>query len=163
MKQQYGFSMIEILIALSALIILASATAIAVSNSLSNSFRSKNQNLATQYAEQGMEIMKKMNITDYQTFSQLSGDYCLDKTCTKLDSNVPKCWKPASSCSQNIDNFFIRDVAVTQKLANIHCNNQNTEVVVTVSWVDGSCPANQYCQHTVLSSCFTNNSNALIP
>ena len=76
-----GQTIIEVLVALGASVAIIAAVTIAVTSALSNSLYNKNQNLATQYAQQGMEIMRQMRDSDWSSFSALSGNpaqYCLD-------------------------------------------------------------------------------------
>lgn len=163
-RKQAGFTLIEVLLALSALIAVITVVTISVLTSLAGSVRSNNQNLATSYAQQGMEMLRHMRDTNYSTFQTLTQDYCLANTCTAVDSTKSQCWVQAS-CGQNVAGFFVRDVAVSQKAANIDCDNQETEVVVTVAWSDGTCKnaSNQYCQHVKLVSCFGQNQGLAIP
>jgi len=168
-KAQKGQSLIEVIIALSIAVVIISAVTASILASLNSASRTKNQNLATQYAQQGLEIMRHMRSQNYQTFSTLSGDYCLDQTCTALNSNYAKCWQTtqAALCGQNVAGSFMRDVYITQTAANSDCSNTDTEVKVTVAWSDNTCKDSNTpnCQHVILSSCLSTGSSGsnLVP
>ncbi|MBI3069818.1 MAG: hypothetical protein HYY87_00750, partial [Candidatus Levybacteria bacterium] len=58
-KVQKGQTLIEVLLALGTAVVVLSATVVAVLSALNNAQFSKNQSLATQYAQEGMEVMRK--------------------------------------------------------------------------------------------------------
>lgn len=153
-----GQTLIEVLIGLAvAVIIISSMTGIVITT-LSNVNASKTQNLASQYALEGMEIARRLRDNDYQTFSSLNGLYCLAKTCTILNNNnADPCGKNAT-CTQNVDTF-IRQVNVVQNAGTV-CRG-GTKITVTVSWSDAKCGASSYCHSTQLISCF--NSSTIAP
>ena len=96
-----GQTLIEVLAAFGVAVVLVSAIAIAVTTGLSNTTFSKNQNLATQHAQEGVELVRQMRNNDYSAFDAFSGNYCLDKNSTTLRSK-------GTGCGQNID-LFIRE------------------------------------------------------
>jgi type II secretory pathway pseudopilin PulG len=161
MINQKGQSLVEALIALGVAAIVVSAMAVAAITAVNNADFSKYQNLATQYAQQGLEILKQQSQTDWNAFSsQVGGSpgnlYCLDQDKTKLD--LP----PLGSCAQNINDqnnkpFFVRDVRLTQTdPADLDCHGI-VRVTVRVSWTDGKCSSTtDYCHKVSLKSCFAN-------
>lgn len=153
---QKGQSLVEALVAMTAAVVIVSAIAIAVITSVNNSDFSKNQNLATQYAQEGIEILRGLSQSDWNSFSTYSGTYCLDKGSTTLTmpTNV--------SCSQNINNFFVRQIDITQ--ASDSCSG-NAKISVSVSWGDGKCTnsANPYCHKVLLDSCLANINSTQLP
>lgn len=155
MKNQLGQSLIEALVALGAAVIVISAVVIAVIAAQNNADFSKNQNLATQYAQQGMEVLRQQSETSWQTFSTYSGSYCLDEGSTTLSSSG------GSSCSVNISNFFVRSITINQN--NAGCSG-GAKVSVIVAWADGKCNAsNLYCHNVTLDSCLTNINGTISP
>ena len=157
MMYQRGQTLIEVLIGLATSVVVIAAITTATISALNNATFSKNQNLATQYAQQGMELMRKMRDSDWTTFSGLSGTYCLAKGCTKLSASSQNCWLPASGnqCNQNVE-FFVRQIDVQQN--SLSCDGTSTKVVSTVSWFDGKCTSgnNTFCHQVVLTSCLSN-------
>lgn len=154
---QKGQTLIEVLVGLATAVVVIAAITTATISSLNNATFSKNQNLATQYAQQGMEFMRKLRDNSYSTFQGLSGTYCLAKECTKLTSSNPKCWTPTSgnTCNQNID-YFVRQIDVQQNSPN--CDGASTQIVAKVSWFDAKCTSgtNTFCHQVLLTTCLSN-------
>lgn len=146
---QLGQSLIEALIALGAATVIVSAISVAIITSVNNSDFGKNQNLATQYSQQGMEILKQKSQSSWQVFSGYSGTYCLNEGETNLI--LPS----GSTCSVNISNFFRRTITIAQ--ASSSCGG-NARVSVSVAWADGKCTSasNPYCHNVTLDSCLAN-------
>src|SRR5260221_11589392 len=78
MKNQHGQTLIEVLLSMAVATIIITAITFAVINSLKNSQFSKNQTLATQYTQQGLEIIRSMRYSNYAAYIGTSGIYCLD-------------------------------------------------------------------------------------
>ncbi|GEM_PF-703140 len=140
-----GTMLIEVLVALSLLgIIIPSITSVVIT-SLSNAQKSNNQNLATKYAQEGVEVVRQIRNNNYTAFQQLSdGVYCLGKGKTSFD--------PLSGCANtpNLDGF-IRTVTIQQTPG---CDTNVTFAAVTVSWTDAKCSGGSYCHSSKLVSCF---------
>jgi Tfp pilus assembly protein PilV len=144
---QKGQGLIEALIALGAAVIIVSAITIAVITAVSNSDFAKYQNLATGYAQQGMEIVKQKSQLDWNAISTYSGTWCLPQGTTDFYPALG-----AYTCPLNVDNQFVRQLEFSQNYPS--CNNTNTQVEVTVKWTDGKCSgASNFCHHVVLDSC----------
>ena len=84
-----GQSLVEALIALGVAVIVVSAMAVAAITSVNNADFSKYQNLATNYAQQGLEVMRQQAQSNWAFFasqvplysSGSSGEtYCLNQT-----------------------------------------------------------------------------------
>lgn len=139
-----GQSLLESVLALAAIAIVLSGIAVTVVSSLSNSTYGKSQALATQYSQEGLEVLRKIRNNDYYSFRNYNGNYCLGKNVTILP--------PPSSCSvPNVDNF-IRSVAIEQSPG---CGIDIAKVTVKVSWTDGKCPSSAYCHTSSLESCMS--------
>jgi Tfp pilus assembly protein PilV len=164
-RWQAGQTLIEVLVALSVISLIVTSITIAVITSLNNAEFVKNQNLATQYAQQGMEIMRYMRNTNYGTFKNLSQHYCLADTCRQIETDQQKadwttCGPNASVCNPNVSNIFVREITVYNDTPGPGSPNQcqfGTYVISTVSWADNKCTsrANPYCHSVKLSSCFS--------
>lgn len=163
MNTQRGQTLIEILAALSVMAVLLTSITISVLSSLNNATYSKNQNLATQYAQQGMEAVRNLRSVDYTTFNSLSGSYCLAKTCTSLDSSIPSCWTKTSpgACNSNIDSYFAREISAPS--SSTDCKSSTKEIQAIVSWTDGRCTAGVNCRQVQVTSCFSNTTTAPAP
>lgn len=151
---QNGQSLLEALIGLGVAVVIASAITIAVISSLSNAQFTKNQGLAAQYAQEGIETVRKIRTTDYDTFSKLAkGHYCLAKNSSEL------ALRGASLiCDQNVDNF-VREVEINTDNAN-KCDFDTTkavEVQVSVFWTDSDCrdTASPFCHKAQSTTCIS--------
>lgn len=154
MKKQKGQTLVEVLVALSTIVIVVSAiTAVSIS-ALNNAEFEKNQGLSVSYAQQGMEIVRSMKNNDYTTFQTLSNKYCLEKSCNSISTTIGNaCGPEVGSCSQNVDTF-VREVVFEQK--SIDCSAVATKVTVNVSWSDNKCSgSNIFCHVTSIATCMS--------
>lgn len=88
-KNQLGQTLLEVVIALATAIVVISAMAVIVVSSLNNAQFSKNQNQATQYAQQGIEFLKNLSDTDWASFAASpTGNYCLSPLSSKLPEDA---------------------------------------------------------------------------
>lgn len=169
LSKQKGQSLIEVLVGLATAVLIVGAITIATISALNNAVYSKNQNLATNYAQQGMEIVRNLRDRNYTLFTQLTGDYCLAKSCNQIDptggANDP-CGKQSVICAQNVGgenaDIFVRTVSVTQD--SLFCMDgitptpgvQGALVDVNVSWYDSKCgSSNIFCHNVNLSTCLS--------
>ncbi len=137
-----GQTLIEVLVALGLIGVVATALAGLVVISMGNTGYSKDQNLATQYSQEGIEIVRQKRDSDYPTFRTFSGNYCLNGGSSVLD---PDC------TTANVGNF-LRKVMITQD----GCASNVAKVMVTVSWRDSKCPAtNIFCHTSRIMSCLS--------
>lgn len=149
--RQEGQTLVEILVALAAAVTIVTAITIAVITALSNAQTSKNQNLATQYAQEGIEIARGLRNTNFQSFIDSASTstfyYCLPKGSRTLIAK-------GLACPQNVDTF-VREVAITKNSAS--CDSTQTDVTVSVSWNDGKCtnPSNPFCHQVQLVTCLS--------
>lgn len=160
MKRQSGQTLIEILAALSVVVVVLTGITMAVLNALNNTTDSKNDNLATAFAQQGMESMKSLELSDYTTFKSLPGQsYCLAQTCNILTSSDPACWLQSgnsSACKNNVNNFFTRVITVPSSAPD--CASGTIEVQSIVSWANGKCTGGTQCKIVQVTSCFSKTS-----
>ncbi len=147
-----GQSLLEVLVALGVSLTVLSVVVLAVITSLQNNNASKNQNMATQYSQEAMELLRSSRDSNWTVFSGLDGNYCLSKGSTTLDANGSSC---STACAKNIDNLFARKICVTPNSS--YCSTGNaTEVLVTTSWSDSKCQSATDLCHTVeLNSCLS--------
>jgi hypothetical protein len=178
---QKGQGLVEALIALGAAVVIISAITVAVITSVHNSDFAKYQNLATNYAQQGLAIVKQQSQLDWFHTATYSGTLCLFQGATTLppfpSTNNPPCG------DINVGNMFTRQVDIQNKIApGPACNGSNpssccnnfispccivgtavdctnnpelcsSQVSVTVKWTDGKCSANSFCHSVKLDSC----------
>lgn len=155
MNSQKGQSMLEAVAALGVIAIVMTALTIAVLLGLGNSGYSKKNNIATQYAQQGMELIRNMRETDGAAFwgaSLGSGSYYLDASNTfQSADNICSGQTPtATTSNMGSGSNYIRTVCVDSTAA-AGCDKK---VTVSVWWQDGKCPSNGYCKKASITSCF---------
>ena len=163
-KTELGQVLIEALVALGAAVVIVGAITIIVVTSLSNAELAKDQNQATQYAQQGMEVMREFSETNWANFiSFQSTDYCLDQGSSDLVhliGNYP------NICRWTND-IFARQITIYHGSdARNDCLGNGSKVIVTVFWSDSKCaittqpgdtsPERLYCHEVKLTSCFSN-------
>ncbi len=153
-----GQTLLEILLAFSIAMLVLSAIIIGINTSLTNTQYTKNQGLANAYAQEGMDIVRRIKDSDWDIFfAKTAPMYCIDKGSTALRDP-----SPALNCGQNVDNIFSREVkfihSYSSCLADPGCSGEaclkGSEVTVKVSWSDSKCES-PYCHGTELISCFT--------
>lgn len=103
-----GQTLVEVLLALGTAVVVLSATVVTVLSALNNAQFSKNQNLATQYAQEGMEVMRKMRNSNWTLFSSYSDQYCLDQNSTQLLERDPN----TQGCNGQNVGIFAREVDI---------------------------------------------------
>lgn len=160
-----GQTLIEALVALGAAVLVLSAITVAVVSALNNVQYAKNQNLATQYSQQGIETMRQISTSSWKSFSAYTTDeYCLAQgdtvPCLRGSSTGSCSLGSATSCGQNYG-IFVREVAIEQNSSS--CSG-NAFITVIVSWPDGKCtdPGNPYCHNVKLNSCLSNHSSDVV-
>lgn len=143
---QLGQSLIEVLVALAASVAVVSAIAVTIITSLSNAEFTKNQNLATQYSREGMEIVRqiaKNNWNDFLNYKNVN--YCLSKGSTTLTTMA------GPNCGKNIDNIFDRQLTIDPN--STRCTS-SVEVTSTALWTDSKCQTGDILCHQIkLRSC----------
>ncbi|HSA84277.1 MAG TPA: hypothetical protein VLF20_05355 [Patescibacteria group bacterium] len=144
-----GETLIEVLIALSVAVIVITSVSFLSVSSLNNSAFVKDQNQASKYTQEGLEVARSIRNSNYTGFAAYTGTYCLAKDQTALGSAVASCQVP------NIDDQYIRSVTITQ---NNGCGVNFANILVTVSWTSTKCSDGTYCHSSKLNSCFSTTS-----
>lgn len=152
MKKQSGQTLLEALIALATAVVIISAMTVIVLSSLSNAQFSKNQNQATQYAQQGIEFLKNLSQTNWTTFASYTGTYCM----LADNSLSPKTGQDCGSPPNNVG-IYSREVTINQISSS--CNPSTSLVTVSIGWSDNKCtsPTDVYCHKVKLISCIYNS------
>lgn len=164
-----GQTLIEVLIALTAAVVIIAAIVTAALNALTNSDFARDQNIATQYTQAGLEVIRDMRNESIASVSASylpDGTYCLAKDCTALESTNSSCWLKSLNCGQNVDKF-VREVTVTHGSADCNASPtpvgqtgylpSNVKFTIKTSWNDSKCTdtSNPFCHYVTLSSCFS--------
>lgn len=143
-----GQTLIEVLVALAIAALVVSAITVISISSLSNAQYVKNQDTASKYAQEGMEIMRRIRNSNYADFKLYSGVYCLGSGETTLAAAVGSC------TTKNLDDTFIRSVDINQDDL-INCGGNLARVTVNVSYTSGKCRVGTFCHSSKMISCFS--------
>ncbi len=159
MIKQKGQTLIEVLLAFSASILILSAIIIGITTSLSNTQNTKNQNLANSYAQEGMAVVRKIKDSGWPAFFQYQSGviYCIGPNSTDL---IPA--SPSTLCNNFlVGEIFVREVILTHSSAD--CSG-GTKTTIKVSWSDNKCSVGvPFCHKTELITCFSNIDQKIEP
>ena len=156
-----GQTLLETLLALSAAVFILSAITVVVISSLSNTTFTKNQNLANQYAQEGMEVIRQIKGSSLATFSGLVSNNCLPQSKILVAS--------LDCIADGVVGIFRRAIDIEHD-SSTDCEDESvppshgSKVTATVLWSDGKCPVgNRYCHKVELISCLYNLNLIPIP
>lgn len=138
-----GQTLLEALLAISLVMLVLSGISVTIITSLNNAGYGKTQAIATQYAQEGMEIVRKIRNSNYTGFGNYNaGNYCLSE-----DSSI---LQASGNCSPNVGSY-VRSVFIEQS----GCGVNIAKATVTVAWTDGKCSSGSYCHNSQIISCFS--------
>lgn len=156
---QKGQILIEAILALMLGVVIISVIAGSAITSVNNSSFSRDQNQATDYARQGIEVLRQQSQADWTTFSSSGSDIGITY-CFGLDNTLT-----TGTCSPNVgtSNYFVRQVKINTNSSD--CGGVSpvaTKVSVMVSWADSKCKnsGTTYCHQVSLNSCLADNGGA---
>jgi Tfp pilus assembly protein PilV len=177
-KNNSGQTILEAVIALGALLLILSASAVAIVTSVNNATFTRNQNQANKLAQAGIEEMRNLrntNYTDFKARATGSPTYCMGQT--PLGSSpvlVPATSSVGQKCEEaayqvkpdaNTNYTFARTVKFIENDTS-ECILKDdpaipggsdlfgTKVRVTVKWTSGRCQGTPYCHSSYVESCF---------
>lgn len=146
-----GQTLIEATVAIAVASIVVGAIAMAIVTSMNNARFSQSQNLATQYAQQGMDMLRQESESYWAIFTGYpAGTYCfgLGSLVLAPDCNVA-----------NINSTYLRKVIINK--TSVDCSVEKASV--SVSWSDSKCASGEFCHTVSLDSCFTQGSTVSWP
>ena len=141
-----GETLIEVLIALSVAVVLVTAIAVVGISSLNNAQFVQSQDQSSDYAQEGMELIRNVRNRDYVGFRTYSGTYCFGEEQTILGASVPSC------TTLNIRDKYVRSVIIQQDGG---CGATFARATVRVAWSDGKCASGTFCHKSEATSCFS--------
>lgn len=128
----YGQSLIELLVALTLIMVVIVAVVGLAAISIKTSYFAKRETTAKRYAEEAMEWLREQKKNDWAIFlftkSTTAGQtYC-------FNSSPVTSWPLAGACSNaNLDGIYKREATLLRS-----SDNKNVSVTVVVSWADSS-------------------------
>jgi len=131
-----GQSLYELVVAIAISALIAMAVVSVATSSIQNSTYSKNQSLASSYAQEGTEWLRGQrdaNIDNFLSKAPTSGNtnyYCLDTTDTTTWNNTGHC----GSSEVIANTSFLRELKFTTTTT--VSGKTQIEADVTVSWTD---------------------------
>jgi len=177
-KNSSGQTLLEAVIALAALLLILSASSIAIVTSVNNATFTRNQNQANKFAQAGIEEIRSLRDTDYTYFRDfIAGGDTPGSLIKCLNGNMtfsPATSIPNTDCSSSGqvltttgNNKFVRYVEFIRKNDQLRQKcflsdgagfvkdaNKGTNVRVTVKWASGRCESTQpYCHSSYVESC----------
>ncbi len=159
-----GQTLLEALIALTAIIIVLSATSVAVLISINNASFVKQQNQSNKLAQQGVELIRDQiqNNNQYPTYLTYNGSIkCLD---TNNVFQNRQCNSTISTSTDLTNGIFKREVSFTTGKCDIYTSDftDGLQIKVDVYWTSGKCQAgNTFCHRQEVRSCFINPSKVV--
>jgi Tfp pilus assembly protein PilV len=153
-KKKTGQSLIEVLLGLTIAGLILGGITIAVISSLRNAQFAKNQNLASQFASQGLEIVREIrDREDSFNLEDKAGTYCLGGDGELVGT---------TTCDLNVGTplpSYSRKVEIEAGGPTNSCKSDAYYVVVSVSWWDNACQdTNVFCHKVDLASCLVKRS-----
>lgn len=143
---QEGQSLIEVVTALSIITIIITAIGIVVISGLNNVRSGKNQDLATKFAQDGLETVRHIRNGNYVNFKAAGGLYCLPQGATDLGAASASCTTPNVGGGS-----YVRSARIE---VNPSCGANMAMVTVTVAWADSKCQSSSdFCHNVTLQSC----------
>jgi hypothetical protein len=171
-----GQTIIEAVVALTAILVAIAAISVVISLSVNNSTFSRDQGQASKYAQEGIEFLREANDSGDPIFiegldpgdpdssilfNQLQGDYCLNAD-DKLSTDGI-----GAHCRNVTTNGLKRSIHVEQGTcagAGSTQGSTNTilyQVDVTVYWSGNSCSTTSpYCHSSSLETCIQTNTTS---
>ena len=118
-----GQTLVEVVVVIGVIVVLTTGLVSLTTFSLKNSRISMLKSQAVKYASEGIEFVRQKRDESWTEFQALDGVWCLGGGGGLIKS----------VCTQNVDNFFSRDVDFIWNAA-----EERMEVTVTVGWAEGS-------------------------
>ena len=163
-RREDGQTLLEVLLAFSISILVLTSVVMGIVTSLNNIQYTKNQNLATSYAQEGLAAIRQIRDSSWYNISSLKNyssnvKYCIDKNLILQEITYDE------NCVDNNNNFGIGENGIfSREVVFQHgsgsCDSTGSLATVTVSWSDSKCPttdvSHAYCHSVALISCFSN-------
>jgi hypothetical protein len=170
-----GQTLLEILLAFGVSTVVLGAIVLGISTSLSNAQYTKNQGLASSYAQEGMAVIRKIRDSSWSNFCSYGNiNYCLPQNVA--GSALELASYDSNNCFQNgAVGIFVRKVTIThgsQECCSCQPSDPScttcppnatclsgivgSKVTVKVSWTDNKClVGSPYCHNVEVTTCLS--------
>jgi type II secretory pathway pseudopilin PulG len=152
MINQKGQTLLEVILAFGIVILVLGSISSVIVTSLNNTQYSKNQSLASSYAQEGINVIRNISDAGWNDLYQKELDsdkYCITDDLSNWVITSGNC---TGSNAIGPNGIFSRQVMLDSS----GCNPGGIHATVRVAWTDGKCSAAPYCHHVDLQSCFEN-------
>lgn len=152
-KSSKGSTLVESLLALTFAVVIITAVVIAVTTALSNSTFTKNQNQATQLAQEGLDIARYMKSSNYVAFRALDDtvNYCPNDSGELVPIDELPCDDGIFTSTIDIDHAGGNNASGGRA-----CEVLNSTFVASeVRWTDSKCNKDEFCHKVVLDTCLS--------
>lgn len=160
-KGSRGQTLIEALIALTAIILIMTGTTVAVITSLSNAGQIKTEGRVDKVAQQGMEYIRNQVVNSGTLFTQyyaINGSRCLSSTYVMTIPTSGDC-----AAAALIDAKYRRIVTFTPAQCEGAGFTDGLKVRVDVAWYDTKCTGTTLCHNKEVTSCFLHPAKRGVP
>lgn len=165
--RQAGETLIEAILALTIVIVIVTGVVTAVITALNGSSSNKNESIALNFAQEGIDVLRDAKSSNFTAFSATYSTpnyYCFG------NDNMPKDISNCPDTSHNIGTGdFVRKVYV-DLTGHLPPPNQLTLKCASgvysasiVSWSDGKCSSTLNCHQVEIDSCFYNLNTLTAP
>jgi type II secretory pathway pseudopilin PulG len=162
-KFNKGQVLIEAIVALAVISFVLAGIVAALIAAVNNSTFAKNQNLATNIAQEGIDISRDLKESGFSSFTVDNSTFCLEKN--SEGENILRQKSNQSPCLV-IGGIFTREIYVDyDSLSGQGSDERGGSPVVkcgsgvfiasTVSWNDSRCEGSESCHVVELNSCFS--------
>lgn len=158
-----GVILIEAVLALGVIGVILTALVTALVSSVNSSNYTKDQSVATGYAQEGLEIARNDKDVDFSILQ--NGTYCLGDGAYSIEG-LDSTSSPDADCSGNVESKYTRTIYIstsgndnrTSGATECSTNPGSPAVFVEskVSWTDSKCSGGALCHNVALNSCFAN-------
>lgn len=158
MRSERGAILIEAILGLTIATIIITALVTVLVSSLSNATFSRNQTIATGYAQEYMELTRSLKDDNFDTLQALADSGSpSDQFCFRPSGLSEGCVDSIDGEDRDIIDFdrYLRIYVETTPVASRKCPN-SIYVESVVAWEDSKCSGGAKCHDVTLKSCFSN-------
>lgn len=155
---QKGQLLIEAVIAMTIVGIIVTGIVTALTYSVNNANISKDQNTATNYAQEGLDVVRNMKDSDFASFAVFNGTYCLASGTVPVSGT---CGPIGGASGKFTRQIYINQTGNDSNNVPRCTNGTSVFVASIVTWEDNRCATGIDCHRAELNSCFADPAKIL--